>query len=142
MLETWTIAKEFRFEAAHRLPYHDGACSRLHGHSYIGKIFVKSSSLIEDGPKSAMVQDFSDIKAALKPLLDDYLDHHYLNETLETETTTAEFIAKWIYDRLISELPQLVAVRIDETCTSACVYSRAAETADSESSDRSTAGIF
>lgn len=25
----WTLQKDFRFEAAHKLPHHDGKCARL-----------------------------------------------------------------------------------------------------------------
>jgi len=68
------------------------------------------------------VMDFSDVKKVLKPLVDNYLDHWFLNETTELENPTSESIAQWIYDRLKPELPMLVAVRIDETCTSSCIY--------------------
>lgn len=119
----WTIAKEFSFDAAHQLPYHDGKCARLHGHTYKCKLFLKSDRLILDGPKKAMVQDFGDVKGVFKPLMDTYLDHHFLNDTLETDETTAEYIAQWIYQQVKPLLPLLVAVQIDETCTSACIYS-------------------
>lgn len=118
----WMIAKEFKFEAAHQLPFHDGKCARLHGHSYTGRVFVAADKLIGGGPKTAMVMDFSDIKAALKPLIDEYLDHHYLNETLGVDHTTAEYLAKWIYDKLYPQIPGIIAVEIDETCTSAAFY--------------------
>lgn len=119
----WQLEKEFTFEAAHRLPYHDGKCARLHGHSYRMKIIIAASMLQESGPKTAMVQDFSEIKAVVKPLIDQYLDHHYLNDTLGTDTTTAEFIARWVYDQVKPALPLLQGVLIYETCTSACLYS-------------------
>jgi len=28
------IAKEFVWEMSHRLPYHEGNCKNIHGHSY------------------------------------------------------------------------------------------------------------
>ncbi|NER37770.1 MAG: hypothetical protein F6J93_28060 [Oscillatoria sp. SIO1A7] len=31
MTEQWILGKEFRFEAAHKLPCHDGKRARLHG---------------------------------------------------------------------------------------------------------------
>jgi 6-pyruvoyltetrahydropterin/6-carboxytetrahydropterin synthase len=42
----WLIYKEVRFEAAHRLPYHDGKCQRLHGHSWIGRVYVTADPLV------------------------------------------------------------------------------------------------
>ncbi len=119
------LAKDFSFEAAHHLPFHDGKCARIHGHSYKATVYVSSETLIEDGPKQNMVIDYADIKKYLTPLINNYLDHHYLNDSLNLESPTAEAIARWIYDRLESDgLQGLVGVRIDETCTSRCFYTR------------------
>jgi 6-pyruvoyltetrahydropterin/6-carboxytetrahydropterin synthase len=119
----WVLSKKFTFEASHQLSDHDGKCQRLHGHSWVGFVFVQGNQLFEDGPKRGMVVDYADIKAAIAPLVRDYLDHWHLNETLKIECPTSELVAKWIYDQLIPVLPGLIAVRIDETCTSSCFYS-------------------
>ncbi|EGJ32506.1 queuosine biosynthesis protein QueD [Moorena producens 3L] len=125
MMEEWLIYKEFRFEAAHRLPHHDGKCSRLHGHSWVGRVYVKGNQLIEEGSKQGMIMDYGDIKTYLKPLLDNFLDHYYLNETTGLENPTSEAIAKWVFERLEEAgLPGLYAVEIQETCTSGTRYSR------------------
>jgi 6-pyruvoyltetrahydropterin/6-carboxytetrahydropterin synthase len=125
MTDQWIIGKEFRFEAAHELPHHQGKCARLHGHSWRGVVYVSGSALCEDGSASGMVIDFAEIKQVLKPLLDDYLDHHFLNKTTGLENPTSEAIARWIFEQLEQRgLPGLLAVRIDETCTSTCVYTR------------------
>ncbi|NEQ18363.1 MAG: 6-carboxytetrahydropterin synthase QueD [Moorea sp. SIO3E2] len=124
-MEEWLIYKEFRFEAAHRLPHHDGKCSRLHGHSWVGRVYVKGNQLIEEGSKQGMIMDYGDIKTYLKPLLDNFLDHYYLNETTGLENPTSEAIAKWVFERLEEAgLPGLYAVEIQETCTSGTRYSR------------------
>ncbi len=122
--ETWIIGKEFRFEASHQLPNHDGKCARLHGHSWRGVIYVSGNKLATSGAKQGMIMDFGDIKKYLKPLIDDYLDHYHLNETTGLANPTSEAIAKWIYEQLENKIPGLVAVRIDETCTSQCIYSK------------------
>lgn len=123
MMEEWLIYKEFRFEAAHRLPHHDGKCSRLHGHSWVGRVYVKGNQLIEEGSKQGMIMDYGDIKTYLKPLLDNFLDHYYLNETTGLENPTSEAIAKWVFERLEEAgLPGLYAVEIQETCTSGTRY--------------------
>lgn len=118
----WVLAKEFTFEAAHYLPNHDGKCRRLHGHSWKGIVWVKGSALINTGPKQGMVMDYADIKKPLKSLIEDYLDHHYLNESLCMESPTSENVAQWLYDQLRGVLPNLLAVQINETCTSRCIY--------------------
>ena len=61
-MEEWLIYKEFRFEAAHRLPHHDGKCCRLHGHSWLGRVYVKGNQLIKDGSKQGMLLDYGDLK--------------------------------------------------------------------------------
>lgn len=113
------IYREFTFEAAHRLPNvpEGHKCARLHGHSYLAA--VHASGLI--GEKTGWVQDFGDIKAAFKPL-EEQLDHHYLNDVPGLENPTSEVLAKWIWDRLVPELPNLKEVRVRETCTSGCIY--------------------
>lgn len=121
----WQVYKEIRFEAAHKLPHHDGKCRRLHGHSFVARVYIQSSQLITSGSKQGMVMDFGDIKAHLKPLVNDYLDHHYLNESLGLENPTSEAIAQWIYERLeAGGLEGLAAVEVKETCTSGCIFQR------------------
>lgn len=122
-VEVWTIYKEFRFEAAHRLPHHDGKCQRLHGHSWVGRVYVQSNHLITSGAQQGMVMDYGDIKEYLQPLVDQFLDHYYLNETMGLENPTSEEVARWVYEKLEkSGLPGLCAVEIQETCTSGCRY--------------------
>ena len=115
-MEIW---KEFRFEAAHRLPNlpEGHKCRRLHGHSYRVRIYVEG----ELDENLGWILDFADIKAAFKPILEQ-LDHHYLNEIEGLENSTAEVIARWIWDRLKPRLPILSRVEISETCTSGCIY--------------------
>ncbi|MER5418945.1 6-carboxytetrahydropterin synthase QueD [Streptosporangium roseum] len=112
------ILREFTFEAAHRLPNVPSGhkCARLHGHSYRVEVHVQG----EVDPSMGWLMDFAELKAAFKPLLEQ-LDHYYLNEVPGLENPTSEVLAKWIWDRLISELP-LSAILVRETCTSGCVY--------------------
>lgn len=118
----FTLSKQFRFEASHRLPAHDGKCARLHGHSWIGRVYVRGTELQADGPKAGMLIDFGELKRIVNPLVDDYLDHHHLNDTTGLENPTSEELARWIYDKLKPELPELAAIEIEETCTSSCRY--------------------
>ena len=120
----WTLRKTFRFEAAHRLPQHDGKCARLHGHSWKGEVAVEGASLGAGGSRAGMVIDYGDIKAVLAPLIDAYLDHHYLNESLRMENPTSEEVARWLYEAVEPYLTGLHSVTIRETCTSACTFER------------------
>ncbi len=113
------IFKEFTVEAAHRLPNvpEGHKCSRLHGHSFKIEIHVFGAVDADSG----WVMDFADIKKAFQPLYDQ-LDHHYLNEIEGLENPTSENLARWIWQKLISDLPQLSKVVVRETCTCGCVY--------------------
>ncbi len=117
--------KIIRFEAAHELPYHDGHCRRLHGHSFVGTVICEAEDTCKLGAKQGMVIDFTDIKAVAQPIVDHYLDHHYLNETLAPEgviNPTSEEIARWLYNKLRPMLPTLVEVKVAETCTASASY--------------------
>jgi len=118
----WTLAKSFRFEAAHHLPSHDGKCRRVHGHSWVGELEVRGDILHTTGPKRGMVIDYGDLSAALAPLVEEVLDHHDLNLTTGLPDPTSEAIAEFIFRWLTSRLEGLVAVTIHETCTSRCRY--------------------
>ena len=113
------IFREFTFEAAHRLPrVPDGhKCARLHGHSYRVSVHVEAPVDAELG----WVMDFGDIKRAFKPI-DAQLDHYYLNDIEGLENPTSENLARWIWDRMTTELPHLSAITVRETCTSGCTY--------------------
>lgn len=124
-MDEWIIYKEITFEAAHKLPHHDGKCARLHGHSWKARIYVRSHQLITEGKKQGMVMDYGDIKNYVKPILEEYLDHYYLNESLGLENPTCEAIAKWLFEKLESVgMSNLYAVEIQETCTSGARYTK------------------
>ena len=118
-LEFAEVRKELRFEAAHLLPQVplDHQCRRLHGHSFRATVVV--SGPID--PKFGWVVDFADVKKACQPLLAQ-LDHNYLNEIEGLENPTGENIARWMWERLVDQLPLLTEIRIQETCTASCVY--------------------
>jgi 6-pyruvoyltetrahydropterin/6-carboxytetrahydropterin synthase len=77
-----------------------------------------------------MVSDFGDISKVVKPLLETILDHHFLNDTTGLDNPTSEALARWIFDQLKDKVlglrahmsTKLLAVEVDETCTSSCRY--------------------
>ncbi len=108
------VAKQFTWEAAHRLPWHEGTCRNLHGHSY------KMTVEVEGEPdERGMLIDFRAIKNVLKPLIDDW-DHATLvadsdlalREALEAMgsriallpfDSTAENLCRYAAEYLINE---------------------------------------
>src|SRR5438477_6011961 len=96
---------------AHRLPFHEGGCKNIHGHSY--------SMLVEiagEPTPNGMVLDYLVLKDLIDPLIQE-IDHSFLCDETDTVVaeflkkhsmkavyvdfpTTAENIASWFFDRL------------------------------------------
>ncbi|WP_439295068.1 6-carboxytetrahydropterin synthase QueD [Lonepinella sp. BR2882] len=134
------VSKEFSFDMAHILDGHDGKCQNLHGHTYKLQVEV-SGDLVADGAKKGMVIDFTDVKTVVKKAILDPMDHAFIYDTtsqreckianllneLDSKTfgipmrTTAEEMARFIFNRLKNELP-ISAIRLWETPTSFCEY--------------------
>ena len=119
----FALEKTFHFEAGHSLKHHDGKCREPHGHSYILTIHIEGKGLVPSGPKTNMVMDFTDISTVVKPMIDEYFDHHWLNDTLQTDSPTVEFMTRWIYQYLKPRLQHLHAISLNETATSKVTYS-------------------
>lgn len=116
------LEKTFRFEAAHYLVHHEGKCRGLHGHSYVLNVVVRAEQLKSSGSQTNMVMDFFDFSGIVKPIIEKYLDHKCLNDTLSSDSPTAEYIAKWIFHQLEPVLPGLYAISLHETHSSKVTY--------------------
>lgn len=114
---SFTISKEFRFEAAHSLPHlhPKHKCFRLHGHSYV--LVVHCQGPLD--PELGWVIDYADIASKVDPIIN-RVDHRNLNDLI-TGPTTAENLAVWFHDQLKGELP-LEAIEIQETASTSVVY--------------------
>jgi 6-pyruvoyltetrahydropterin/6-carboxytetrahydropterin synthase len=66
------ISKEFRWEMGHRLPFHDGLCRNIHGHSY--KLIVEIEGNVNE---NGMIIDFYDLGKVINPIIGK-LDHSFL----------------------------------------------------------------
>ena len=114
------LTKEFRFEAAHRLPMvpPDHKCHRLHGHSYRIEVTVRG----QVDERTGWLVDYADIAAAAEPILRGELDHRTLNDVPGLENATSEVLCGWLWDRFAARLPGLAAITVHETCTARCTY--------------------
>lgn len=121
----FTLKKNFRFEASHQLKHYEGKCCRLHGHSWKMTIEIKGEI---KSTLNNMVIDYNIISKIVNPLLEERLDHFHLNDTLNSEDPTSEYVAKWIFDYLYPMFAsinlELNAVELNETCTTKCRYER------------------
>lgn len=128
---TTLIAKDFRWEMGHRLPFHSGGCQNIHGHSYRLRVVIEGR--LDD---NGMVMDYFDLKEIVDPIVD-RLDHAFLCDDQDTamldffETnrlkhlvvpfrTTAENIAGWLLEQIAASLSGYVnlltlIVRVAET---------------------------
>ena len=127
------VRVEADFSAAHFLRDYNGKCENLHGHNYKVFAHVRGEELNEGG----MLMDFSKLKSALRSVCKK-LDHTNLNDlAIFNQNPSAERIAMYIYDGIISELkkegqdlsfadgktsPVLFAVDVFETETSRARY--------------------
>jgi 6-pyruvoyltetrahydropterin/6-carboxytetrahydropterin synthase len=65
-------SKEYRWEMGHRLPFHEGPCKNVHGHSYRMRLEFEGTT-----NENSMLIDFYDIDKIMSPIILK-LDHAFL----------------------------------------------------------------
>jgi 6-pyruvoyltetrahydropterin/6-carboxytetrahydropterin synthase len=103
------LSVEFAFSSAHRLPYYDGACSRMHGHNYRLQVVVEGKV----DPRTGMIEDFEVIRRRVWEAAIAQCDHHNLNDLMDNPT--GENIIVWCWERIKPVLPGLAELRLWET---------------------------
>jgi len=106
-----SVTRAFRFEAAHQLPWHDGKCRNLHGHSYRLEVTVAGPV----GPTGVVV-DFAELRDAVEREVIERYDHTYLNDLMDNPT--AELIAQEIWKVLAAGGLAVARIRLWETADS------------------------
>jgi 6-pyruvoyltetrahydropterin/6-carboxytetrahydropterin synthase len=103
-----SVTRSFTFEAAHQLPWHEGKCRNLHGHSYRLEVTV-------EGPvgDQGIVVDFAAIKAVVERDVVARYDHRYLNDLLDNPT--AELLATEIWKTVEAADLAVARIRLWET---------------------------
>lgn len=117
----FTITKEFVFEAAHHLPKmpEGHQCKRPHGHSYRVIVELRAGVLNEFG----FVEDYGALKD-IKEYVDTILDHRDLTVIFGVgwNSTTAESLARRLYELWVEMHPLLTAVTVCETAKTSATY--------------------
>lgn len=125
------IGKTYTFEAAHRLPGHNGKCADPHGHSYVLEVEMAGGLICEEGASDDhMVVDYAWLDALVEPIIE-RLDHCDLNEDESFKRTTAEGLVlstagellqatfdcqdELVRNRVFGDTPRLTRVRLYET---------------------------
>jgi 6-pyruvoyltetrahydropterin/6-carboxytetrahydropterin synthase len=85
------VAKEFKWEAAHRIPWHGGKCRHLHGHSY--KMIVEFEGTTDE---KGIVIDFKEMKKIIEPYID-LIDHSTIIAAKDTELKEVFDAKGWNY---------------------------------------------
>ena len=118
------VCKIFDFHASHILHNAEmdeetnrhvfGKCNQLHGHTYVLEVMCEGEPVEETG----MVVNFRDIKALVRPFIDQHLEHKHLNDFVSLPT--AENILLAIASDLGIELHKIgvCKMRLWETKTS------------------------
>ena len=89
-----SVTKEFTFDSCHQLKEYNGACARLHGHTY--KLQVTVEGKLDN---IGMVLDFKELKTYVQEMIIKPLDHYNLNDKLWFNTT-AENMVVYFYELL------------------------------------------
>ena len=130
----YQVTKTLSFCYGHRLLDYEGKCRFLHGHNAAVEVELRTEALDARG----MVHDFGDIKAAIGAWLDEELDHRLLLRADDpllpllrdqgqpvfamAANTTAENIARLIFEHGAGQGLPLARVRVWETPTSCATY--------------------
>jgi len=113
------VMVEKHFASAHHLLNYKGKCENPHGHNYVMQVFARTETL----DKANIAFDFTFLKAELAKVVDD-LDHRDLNEfpDFAGESPSAEFIARYAYQRIKRAIPEVTKITVFETPTQSATY--------------------
>ena len=105
------VWKRFQFEAAHQLPNVPVGhkCGRMHGHSF--QVIVHAN--IQLGSNNLSI-DYETLSNLWSPI-DNLLNYNCLNDIEGLNNPTSEILAKWIWEKIILNLPSLSCVSVYET---------------------------
>jgi 6-pyruvoyltetrahydropterin/6-carboxytetrahydropterin synthase len=101
------ITPEFGFDAAHYLGHGPAENRRMHGHSFYAEVTLRG----QPNPVSGFLRDFGEVNAALGAIRET-LDHRLLNEIEDLGLPTLENLARYIYKRAKTALPEVVRVKL------------------------------
>ena len=135
----YRICKTIELESGHLLSKHPGSCQFPHGHTRSVELVFAAETLDEND----MVMDFKDVKNICEETVLSKFDHAFIyDETSAGESeiaavvvkngmraaalpfrSTAENLAKWIFEALKVRIPCIHSVRVYETADSCAEYS-------------------
>lgn len=144
------VVKQIEWDMGHRVMNHNSKCKNIHGHRYKMEVALEGELIGSEGDSSeGMVIDFGDIKKIAMQYVHDVLDHGFMvwekdekllkffeenpdqKHIIVPFTSTAENIAKWVFDQLNSKYAdsyktglRLKSIRLWETPTGYVICNR------------------
>lgn len=136
----YELSTDAFFDSAHFLSDYYGKCENLHGHRWKVTVTIAAEELQGSGDEAGMVCDFGAFKQMVRSTVEE-LDHTFLVQegTLGDATlaalasegfelkllpfrTTAENIAKHLFDRFKEMGSPVISVEVDETPNNRATY--------------------
>lgn len=112
------IAKQFHWEMSHRLPYQNGLCRNIHGHTYRLELALEGE-VAENG----MLIDYFNIKEIVSPLIKTF-DHSFVCDI--SDSLMLEFFnrnnLKYTVINCYSTAENLANYFLDELCPKFAIY--------------------
>jgi len=102
----YQVSVEETFSAGHALRGYRGKCENPHGHNYRVRVTLQGPQLDSIG----LLVDFTQLKHVIREVIGG-LDHQFINdlEAFRTVNPSAENLAKYFYDQVSKQLPDLPA---------------------------------
>lgn len=112
----YILTSKHRIYASHYLKDQGGRCENLHGHQYEIILTIKSKEL---DYKNMIIDTYE-----LESIFNNFIgtDHLHLNEFMNTENPTMEFMSKYFYEHLKKEIDGLFSVTVFETPEASVTY--------------------
>ena len=95
MTGKWTVSTEIEFSSSHCLDEYDGMCSRVHGHTWVLRIYYEFEAV--DG--RGLTIDYLELKTRLEKVVLPRFDHLHLNDVppFDKISPTSENLAAEIF---------------------------------------------
>ena len=109
------ISAEIAFNAAHQLTFADGSTEAVHNHNWLVTAALRRDETDENG----MVFDFEKLKKMLKKIVAEF-DNAKLEDfdCFKKKNTSAENVAKYIYEKLNARLGLIISLEYIEVTES------------------------
>jgi len=134
------LKTEHHFDSAHFLTDYYGKCENLHGHRWRVVAYLAQEQLGTEGTERDMVMDFGEFKRIVRAEVD-ALDHTFLveegslapstiaalhaegfNLTILPFRTTAENLARYLFERFAEQGLPIAQVDVYETPNNCAIY--------------------